>query len=77
MTTHKYGIEIRKYVKDAKRLDKKNGNTPWMDTLAKDMTNIYVAFNILPRVECAPAGYTKASGHLVWDLKIDFTRKVR
>ena len=77
VTTHKYGIEIPRSIKDAKRLDEKNGNTLWMDALAKEMMNVSVAFNILPKGESAPAGYKKASGHLVWDLKMDFTRKAR
>ena len=25
----------------------------------------------------APAGYTKLSGHLIWSVKMDFTRKAR
>ena len=31
VTTHKYGIEIPRSIKDAKRLDEKNGNTLWMN----------------------------------------------
>ena len=58
-------------------MDKENGNTLWMDPLAKEMMNVSVAFNILPKGESASAGYKKASGHLIWDLKIDFTRKAR
>ena len=48
-----------------------------MDALAKEMMNVSIAFNILPKGESAPAGYKKTSGHLVWDLKMDFTRKAR
>ena len=64
VTTHKYGIEIPRSIKDAKRLDEKNGNTLWMDALAKEMMNVSVAFNILPKGESAPAGYKKTSGGL-------------
>ena len=35
VTTHKYGIEIPKSINHAKELDKKNGNTLWMDGLNK------------------------------------------
>ena len=76
VTTHKYSIEIPRSIADAKRLDEKNGNTLWMDALAKEMMNVSVAFKILPKGESAPAGYKKASsGHFVWDLKMDFTKK--
>ena len=46
-----------------------------MDMLTKEMTNVSIAFCILERGEKALPGYKKVSGHLVWDLKIDFTRK--
>ena len=36
-----------------------------------------VAFEILADGENAPAGYTKVSGHLIWSVKMDFTRKAR
>jgi hypothetical protein len=45
-TTHKYGIEMpapgRDVVKHAQELDQKNGNTFWMDALAKEMTKLCV-----------------------------------
>ena len=33
--THKFGIEIPKTVKEAAELDKNNGDTKWMDAIAK------------------------------------------
>jgi hypothetical protein len=36
-----------------------------------------IAFKMLPQGELAPIGYTQSSGHLIWDLKMDFTRKAR
>lgn len=75
--THKYGIEIPRSISHAKELDKKNGNTLWMDALEKEMTNVPIAFDILDLGVKAPPDYTKSSGHLIWDLKMDFTRKVR
>ena len=69
VTIHKYSIEIPKSVNDAQRLDEKNGNTLWRDELTKEITNVSVAFKILPKGESAPTGYKKASGHLVWILK--------
>lgn len=75
VTTHKYGIEIPKSIDDAKRLDEQNVNMFWMDALTKEMTNVSVAFNIPKRSESPPPGYKKTSGYLVWDVKMDFTRK--
>ena len=42
-----------------------------------EMYNNGVAFEILEDGETAPAGYTKVSGHLIWSVKMDLTRKAR
>ena len=42
-----------------------------------EIYNIGVAFDILEDEKTAPAGYTKASGHLIWSVKMEFTRKTR
>ena len=76
-TTHKYGIEIPISVEHTMEIDQKNGNTMWRDALALEMFNVGVAFKILEEDQPAPAGWKKASGHLIWDVKIDFTRKAR
>ena len=47
----------------------------WKDALALEMFNVGVAFEILE--EGQPLGWKKASGHLIWDVKMDFTRKAR
>jgi hypothetical protein len=46
-TMHKYGIEIPTNVKHAFEIDKRNGNTWWRDALAKEMTEVGVAFEVL------------------------------
>ena len=76
-TTHKYGIEIPTSVEHAFELDRKNGNNLWKEALEMEMYNIGVAFEILEDGKTAPAGYTKVSGHLIWSVKMDFTRKAR
>ena len=59
------------------RFDKKNGNSFWSDALQKEMTNICIAFEILDKDTPVPMGWKKATGHIIWDVKIDFTRKAR
>ena len=76
-TTRKYGIEIPTSVEHAMEIDQKNGNTMWRDALALEMFNAGVAFEILEEGQPAPAGWKKASRHLIWDVKMDFTRKAR
>ena len=36
-----------------------------------------VAFDVLENHKNVPIGWTKASGHLIWDVKMDFTCKAR
>ena len=74
-TTHKHGIEIPKDAEHACRLDKLNGNAFWRDALKKEMLNISVAFEVLNEGKNAPVRWSQATGHLVWDMKMDFTRK--
>ena len=76
-TTHKYGVEILKDVHHTRELDKRNGNTMWMDTLAKEMFNVGIAFEVLEEKQSAPPGWSKVTGHLGWDVKMDFTWKAR
>ena len=52
-------------------------NNLWQEALEKEMYNIGVAFEILEDGKSSPAGYTKVSGHLIWSVKMDFTRKAR
>lgn len=75
--THKYGIEIPASVADAIRIDKENQNTLWRDAITKEMTNVGIAFEILEDGNEPPVGWNEVTGHLVFDVKMDFTRKAR
>ena len=76
-TTHKYGIEILTSWKHAKEIDTKNKNHLWEIALAKEMKNVGVAFNVLKNYENVLVCWTKASGHLIWDVNMDFTQEDR
>ena len=41
------------------------------------MYNVRVAFEILDEGTHVPHGWKRVTGHLVWDVKMDFTRKAR
>ena len=75
-TTHKYGIKISPSIDHAMEIDRKMKNTMWKDALALEVFNVGVAFEILEEDQAAPPGWNKASG-LIWDVKMDFTRKAR
>jgi hypothetical protein len=76
-TSHKYGIELPTSVTHAIEVNCKNGNTLWQDALSKEKGDVCIAFEILGPGMKAPPGWHKASGHLVFDVKMDFTRKAR
>ena len=78
-TTRKYGIEIPTSVEHAYELDRADGTSPglWRKALELEMYNVGVAFEILPDGQPAPKGWHKVTGHIIWDLKMDFTRKAR
>jgi hypothetical protein len=76
-TTHKYGIEVPSSVEHAYEIDKQLGNTLWRDAIQKEMFNVGIAFEVLDEGQKAPVGWHKVTGHLVYDVKMDFTRKAR
>ena len=74
---HKFGIKIPTNAKEAIELDRVNNNTAWQDALAKEMYKVGMAFKILHENESLPVGYKRSSGHIIFDVKMDFTWKVR
>jgi len=69
---------VPKTVKEAYKLDRKNGNTFWAGAIPKEMKEVCIAFNILPDGHVAPNGYQKIHCHMVFDIKMeDFRCKAR
>ena len=75
--THKYGVEVPRNVNDALMLDRQNGNSHWRDALQKEMDNVKIAFDILTDDQRLPPGYSKASGHIIFDVQMTLERKAR
>jgi hypothetical protein len=85
-TTHKFGIQIPKLVAEAFQIDKENGNTYGADAIAKEMSKAKVAYvpieGVMPEEVRANKvnqlhGFQEIKCHIVFDVKIDFTRKAR
>ena len=78
-TSHKCEIEISTSVAHAHELNNKMGPTCtfWRDAIKKEMYNVEVAFEILKQNKKPPPGWHKVTGHIVFDVKMDFTRKAR
>ena len=73
----KYGIEVPGMVEEGYLLDLKNGNTFWRDVIAKEMRNVRVAFEVLQEGSTPPATYKELHCYMVFDVKMDLTRKAR
>ena len=71
----KFRVEILGTVEEAVSLNEKNGNSLWKDTINKEIKNSWTAFKLLNRHGKPPVGYNNITCHLVFDLKLDMTRK--
>lgn len=85
-TTHKYGVRVPKTWEEALQLDQENGNNLWRDAINKEMAKAKVSWEVLDGVSVEDArsgkvdkliGYQEIRNHLVFDVKMDFTRKAR
>ena len=64
-------------IEHSKQLEKKNGNTFWIQALAKEIHNVSTAFELLEKGYKTPPGWKPSSGHIIFDVKMDFTQKLR
>ena len=76
-TQQNYGIDIPTGVKHVYKIDQQNNNNFWRRYITLEIHNNGVAFQILEENKKAPPGWSKVTGHLVFDVKMDFTRKAR
>jgi hypothetical protein len=73
----KFGIEVPGSWEQAVKIDQKNNNRLWQDAIDKEYRNAQCAFKLLARGEKPPPGYNEILCHLVFDVKLDMTRKAR
>jgi hypothetical protein len=75
--THKFGIKLPNSVDEALAIDRETNTTYWFNAIQKEMKNVKVAFKFLDPGERVPIGYKWIRCHLIFDVKMDFTRKAR
>ena len=85
-TSHRFGIQFPRTVKEAYEIDRKSGNDFWTMDIAKEMTNTHILFENLDGVTPGDIrkgrikpGYEHVNVHRVFDINMDgnFTRKAR
>jgi len=75
--THKFGIRIPKTLAEALDIDKDTGTDLWRKAIEKEMANVKTAFQVLNEDEKVPIGYLQIPCHMIFDVKMDLTRKAR
>jgi hypothetical protein len=75
--TQKFGIQLPKSIKEAYELDKQTGTDYWHRAIVKEMTSNAAAFRFLEPDEVVPIGSTWIPCHMIFDIKVDLTRKAR
>lgn len=75
--THKYGVEVPRSMKDAIALDEKTGTDFWRKAIDKELRNVFGAFDFLDDGKSVPPGYNFVETNMVFDVKLDLTRKAR
>jgi hypothetical protein len=73
----KYGIQLPKTVCEALHIDKETRTSFWSDSNKKEMQVILPAVHILESGAKPPVGYQVIPCHMVFDVKVDFSRKAR
>jgi len=58
-------------------MDAKNWNTLWGDAIKKELSNAMVAFQLVEDGDTIPVGSKLIPYHIIFDVKIDLTRKAR
>ena len=75
----KMGITVPRSIEQAYKLDEENNNTLWQDAVAKGMRHVLPAFSdpsiSIEEVKKKLVGYQRIQCHLIFDVKMDFTRK--
>jgi len=75
--THKFGVQVPTTVCEALKIDQETKTTFWYDAIQKEMANIRTAFKFLDENERVPPGHKWIKCHLIFDVKMDLTRKAR
>jgi hypothetical protein len=83
-TSHKFGIKLPHTVDEALAIDKQTGTDYWTKAIDKELAKIKVSWEARDdltveevRAGKGLIGYTEIRCHMIFDVKMDFTRKAR
>jgi hypothetical protein len=72
----KFGIELPRTLQEALEIDRRTGTTFWRDAINKEMATVAHVFEFVKDDEI-PGNYQFVLCHMVFDVKMDLTRKAR
>jgi hypothetical protein len=75
--SHKFGLEVPMSVKRALEIDQETGTDLWRKAIEKEMHHVLCAFEILDEDAPEPRMSKRIPCHMIFDIKMDFTRKAR
>ena len=73
----KFGVVIPQSWEECLALDRENGNDLWQRATDKEISKVRVAFTLLTGDEKPDIGSKEINYHIIWDCKMDLTRKAR
>jgi hypothetical protein len=83
-TSHKFGIRLPKSAEEALRIDKETGTDFWAKAIAKELRKVKVAWEARDELNLDQVrkgnqliGFTEINCHMIFDVKMDFSRKAR
>jgi hypothetical protein len=74
--THKFGVQLPKSWDEALKIDRETGTDFWQKAIEKEMATVKIAFKFDDK-DKTPVGYKKIDCHMIYDVKMDLTRKAR
>ena len=73
----KFGVSIPETLEEARKMDLENGNNLWEVATKKEIDKVKVAFALQDDGTPDPVGSKLINYHLIYDVKMDLTRKAR
>jgi hypothetical protein len=74
---NKFGLEVPRTIKHALEIDFETNTDHWRKAIEKEMKHVMCAFQILEQGAEEPRMSKRIPCHLIFDIKMDFTRKAR
>lgn len=83
-TTHKFGVRLPHNAEEALKFDRETGTDLWTRAIEKELRKVKVAWEPRGDLDINDVrsgreliGYTEIKCHMIFDVKMDFTRKAR